>query len=341
MRNRNSGFTLVELLVVIAIIGILVALLLPAIQAAREAARRTQCVNNLKQIGLALQNHHDVYKRLPPGGAADQPPFGKAGTTGSGWGSSWLVYILPFIEESTIAAAWVYNGQSGVFNATNNALTKDNPMSGYRCPSSPLPAFSRNAATIAAVNYVGISGAANTLIPSYTEARIAVVNDAGHVGGGGVLFPSSKINFSAITDGTSKTMAVSEQGDYMTMTTGTKYDWRGSQAYGWSIGVKSVKSVPGFDTGSDHRPFQVHTARYNINQKTGWTGANDNDRAGCSSGAGVCGDVGNNTPLNSLHPGGVNILIVDGSVRFLDDTANLETLGRLATRDDGGTIPNF
>ncbi|HPM81686.1 MAG TPA: DUF1559 domain-containing protein, partial [Candidatus Anammoximicrobium sp.] len=90
-RKVRQGFTLVELLVVIAIIGILVALLLPAIQAAREAARRTQCTNNLKQIALSLQNYHDTYKVLPMAGA---------GTSNGSWGVSWWATILPFTELS-------------------------------------------------------------------------------------------------------------------------------------------------------------------------------------------------------------------------------------------------
>ena len=100
-RSRKEGFTLVELLVVIAIIGILVALLLPAIQAAREAARRNQCINNMKNIGLALHNHHDVHKRFPI--ASTEPLGNSAGTTGgTGAGFSWVVPILPFLEETAL-----------------------------------------------------------------------------------------------------------------------------------------------------------------------------------------------------------------------------------------------
>jgi len=103
IQNRQA-FTLVEHLVVIAIIGILVGLLLPAVQAAREAARRTQCTNNLKQIGLAMHNHHDTYPsgRFPPGGGNDTRPFGENASVI--WGSSWTVYILPFMELDNIVA---------------------------------------------------------------------------------------------------------------------------------------------------------------------------------------------------------------------------------------------
>src|SRR6478672_5771414 len=100
---RKRGFTLVELLVVIAIIGVLVALLLPAVQAAREAARRMQCSNHLKQIGLALQNYHDVFNSLPFGARARFVNTTKNNPAGQNWGPSWLVSILPFAEQKPLS----------------------------------------------------------------------------------------------------------------------------------------------------------------------------------------------------------------------------------------------
>src|SRR5262249_58108200 len=101
MRILRRGFTLIELLVVIAIIGILVSLLVPAVQKVRAAVARTQCQNNLKQLGLALHSYHNVVKRLPTGGAQDQLPFGTATTLGN-YGASWLVYLLPYIEQDAL-----------------------------------------------------------------------------------------------------------------------------------------------------------------------------------------------------------------------------------------------
>jgi len=116
----RHGFTLVELLVVIAIIGILVSMLLPAVQHAREAARRMQCNNNLKQIGLAMHGFHAANGRFPPGGAADQPPFGSY-TGGAAWrGSSWMIYILPMIEQEPLFNKMQLTGASGWPGDTGN-----------------------------------------------------------------------------------------------------------------------------------------------------------------------------------------------------------------------------
>src|SRR6267142_6033154 len=110
-RSRHAAFTLVELLVVIAIIGVLVALLLPAVQAAREAARRTQCSNNLKQLGLAAHNFNDTFSRLPPGGGAQGGGGGLSASTDYG---SWLVYLLPYVEQTNLATA--IDGAAGPTN---------------------------------------------------------------------------------------------------------------------------------------------------------------------------------------------------------------------------------
>lgn len=341
-RRGRGGFTLVELLVVIAIIGILIALLLPAVQAAREAARRSQCINHLKQLGVALHNHHDTYQRFPPGGARDQKPFGQGETD---WGSSWLVYILPFVEQNAIYDKWVFNSSSGVFNSNNMALINGVVIPTYACPTSPLPTQwcnntggAASATNRMAVHYVAVSGAYPGLIPDFTESRYNNVNQGGTVSGGGVLVPNGKLRFADITDGSSNVMVVSEHANWIYLADGTRKDWRACQPWGWSIGVKSTGTPPSFyPTANDNRSFNQTTIRYPINQTKGAWGTGNGDCAG----TGVCLDMGCNTPLNSAHPGGVNALLGDGSVRFLSQTIPLDLVARLATRDDGKPLSDF
>ena len=175
MRRKfvGRGFTLVELLVVIAIIGILVALLLPAIQAAREAARRTQCNNNLKNIGLGLQNYHDTYKTFPMGAMHT----GYRTVTTAQYGPSWQYGVLPFMEQRNIydkiantiraGGSVTLSAQMNVFSANTmnrlivpaNSRPLDKLVPDYmRCPSSPIPVMTDQTGSICLSTYTGIMG---------------------------------------------------------------------------------------------------------------------------------------------------------------------------------------
>lgn len=343
-RSKRPGFTLIELLVVIAIIAILIALLIPAVQKVREAAARSQCQNNLKQIGLGIHNYHGNFKRLPPGNSIDQMPFGSAGANGSVYGSAWTAYILPYIEQAGLFKTLTFSGASGWGNASNGAAISDKFIPIYDCPSSPLKRWCFNGNPPGATgppqvtHYVAIAGIGAQIIPGYTETRlnsgagIAGCCSGGTVSGGGPMFPNGNVNFARLLDGTSNIILVSEQSDFLTDTANNKVEWTVG-TWGWLLGGTAGGIPPNYGAGGDARSFGCTSIRYNINQKKGWSGD-------CGA-TGVCVNWGNNTPLNSAHNGGVNAVLADGSVRFLVDALPLDTLGRLATRDDGQQLGDF
>jgi prepilin-type N-terminal cleavage/methylation domain-containing protein len=351
---ERSGFTLIELLVVIAIIAVLIALLLPAVQQAREAARRTQCKNNMKQLGLALHNFHDTYSRFPPGGARDQSPFGTGPGT-SGWGSSWKVYILPYIDQAAVYSKYLFAGNSGYQDPNNMSTTvpliHNLKIPGYRCPSSSLPeqyASSPNPAPINAIqqytSYTGTSGSFND--GSYAgsagtaTANVAPFNlggspgntNSGRVSAGGLLSANSQTNMRDCTDGTTNTFLVHEESDHLRDANGQPVVGWGSGPltsqgpHGWTMGVGSTA----LSNSQGDRVFNCSTFAYAINQR----GLN-------ASSKGTSANTGGNIPMSSQHVGGAHALLADGSVRFISQNLNFDTLMRLAHASDGQVLGEF
>ncbi|MCA9102916.1 MAG: DUF1559 domain-containing protein [Pirellulales bacterium] len=189
----RRGFTLVELLVVIAIIGILIALLLPAVQAARESARRAQCTNNLKQIGLALINYHDTLQVFPPG------------TLGNGTGWSWSARLLPFMEVGNVHKQIDFGVNYNVVHPVNNTAMKTF-VSTYLCPSAPSPQLLQCCSGIP-----GEQDAAETNYSAIATHRNGVeVFYARDPDGTGIMYLRSKTELRHVTDGTSNTFMVGE-----------------------------------------------------------------------------------------------------------------------------------
>jgi prepilin-type N-terminal cleavage/methylation domain-containing protein/prepilin-type processing-associated H-X9-DG protein len=198
-RKVGNGFTLVELLVVIAIIGVLVALLLPAVQAAREAARRTQCVNNLKQIGVACLNYHDSFKVLPSG-YISSVPYSDAVPTKPGWG--WAALILPMMEESGIHAAIDF--RLPIEHPANVVVKR--VISGYLCPSDEVEPIDF-AVTDASGNPIVLAAPS-----SYAASVGSDASEADAETGNGLFYRNSAIRLAKITDGTSHTTMIGDRG---------------------------------------------------------------------------------------------------------------------------------
>lgn len=306
--RKKTAFTLVELLVVIAIIGILIALLLPAVQAAREAARRTQCVNNLKQLGLATQNFHDTYKFFPSITHQDAFMNVIGGSANRKRRYSYLVLLLPFVEQEPL-----YN------DAINNEISQNRvPWDGSRpfnkmripaflCPSDGSKDYThRN--NLGPTSYHGNRG--DYLVNwDWFECR-------------GVMGRGDRVvhNFASITDGSSNTMFIAE----------CKIGVRGSKKVTESFarGISTYNGAPPSLCLAAVGPGNLYTGAVEDGWNIGWRWADSmtpytSFHAMLPPNGPSCGQRGESWAIvtaSSFHPGGCNVVFGDGSVHFMSET---------------------
>ncbi len=304
--TKRTAFTLIELLVVIAIMGILIGLLLPAVQKVREAASRTSCTNNLKQIGLGLHNYHDANQCLPPGYVATAPSGDPNFSTAPGWG--WAAFLLPYIEQNAL-----YNQVQGAIQS-NTPITDPSVASAiqarisiYVCPSdltprTAFPVYSLAGNTSYPLVYA--EGAPGNVLAGPSSYAACVGrdedSDADGVTGSGVFYCNSKTKFTDVSDGLSNTILVGEKA------------WGNANGV-WVGAIPGCAMVFGMSNpclanvsgGMPNSPIyappmlvQAHT--HLVNATTDTDGGLDD--------------------LSSFHSGGANVLYVDGSVHFIRST---------------------
>ena len=314
LNRKSRGFTLIELLVVIAIIAILISLLLPAVQQARAAARRIQCKNNLKQLGLAIHNYHDVYSCIPI-----------ADVNGSSTAVSAHARLLPYLEQYNLYLLVDFNV---AYDHVNNTVARNTELPGFRCVSDPtrLPASigGRN-------NYYWNAGSG---IVMYSSGAI------GQPPASGVVFHNSRIRFGDVTDGLSNTAAMAE-----------KMTGDGNN------GISSPKLDtyrPGtYPNNADEATLQCNAANVTDLSQQGYSNVggpwlqqyhstNQYNHVLPPNGRSCMFPPGRiATTANSQHTGGVQLVLCDGSVRFVSETLDVNTWRSLGSRDGGEVLSEF
>jgi prepilin-type N-terminal cleavage/methylation domain-containing protein/prepilin-type processing-associated H-X9-DG protein len=344
IRLRRPGFTLVELLVVIAIIGILVGLLLPAVQAAREAARRMQCTNNLKQLSLAMHNHESTRRALPAGDIILSWPLlnGVPNPTGTSRGASWFMQLLPYVEAGNVLSSgtpstsgpqvfdfnpqppgtWSYAYFDQLRTDTNVGRGFSISLPFARCPSATSPLWARD--------YFGVQGGVDRFFPN----RI----NRGDLHGDGV-FGTHKLNkFGDLTDGSSNTLAIGE--NFIAITTGAIINTTGNNVtthnnsltapegyapWWWGGGGGAFNQMPALCANP---PRHILTTNSPINDPSYFLGGTNHNRLTGPKGA-------HSHPFSSRHTGGANFGFCDGHVEFVSQSIDTLIYRQLASMNGG------
>ncbi len=319
MVRRREGFTLIELLVVIAIIGVLIGLLLPAVQQAREAARRVQCVNNLKQIGLALHAYHDAKGQFPAsyqvlwGGNAIQGPVNPdSGDAGPGW--AWLMQLLPELEQGPLYAS--FNTTLPCWRPANSTSAKTS-LAVFLCPSASDPSrdfalqdqAGQTLARFGRAHYVANAGQSNLW-----DQPIADLSTIAN----GPLFRNGRTNIANVTDGLSQTVFAGEHSPFLSDKT-----WVGV------VPGALVCSSPRFT--APHYRCDYAAALVNVH-----TGPSPNEHPPVIHSPNA--PFGHVDQMWAEHPGGGDVLLGDGSVRFVKDRINQAVWVALNTSRGGEVI---
>jgi prepilin-type N-terminal cleavage/methylation domain-containing protein/prepilin-type processing-associated H-X9-DG protein len=320
---RGSGFTLIELLVVIAIIAVLIGLLLPAVQAARAAARRIQCTNNLKQLALATMNYESANGVFPPGQMkmAAKPP----------WGTTLFVALLPFIEQQALFNGWNFNnGYDNLYGTTARSATV---LSGLLCPADIIPTNPVQNGTTSNEWYGITSYGGNAGSQSHPFSAVTKDGIYTYTGPGSTSPNNIQVTIAMVTDGLSNTLFFGERSHFdpnydsfaaagltFFQQTMGQWGWWASSSGGYALSDVAMSTYVPINYKI---PFNYATAPGNAKSQSTFTSQYEYPRV---------------NSFGSLHPGGANFVMVDGSVRFLKQSISMPVYHALGTRAGGEVI---